>query len=86
MLASTAAPLASPSAGPGLFSGFTRLCKGLALVLAGGYAVLQVFPSAAAYLALIPARTIPFGWNLLTAGYIEQSLPGVSSKIGDALL
>ncbi|XP_077252930.1 rhomboid protein-like protein [Tasmannia lanceolata] len=63
--------------GIGLFSGFTRLCKGLAVVLVGGYAILQIFPSAVSYLALIPARTIPFGWNLITAGYIDQSLPGV---------
>ncbi|KAG9447570.1 hypothetical protein H6P81_013698 [Aristolochia fimbriata] len=54
--------------------GFTRLCKGLAVVLVGGYAVCQFFPPALSYLALIPARTIPFAWNLITAGYIEQSL------------
>ncbi|KAG9445542.1 hypothetical protein H6P81_011670 [Aristolochia fimbriata] len=60
--------------GSGLVSGFTRLCKGLAVVLVGGYAVAQFFPPALSYLALIPARTIPFAWNLITAGYIEQSL------------
>ncbi|CAA6662430.1 unnamed protein product [Spirodela intermedia] len=77
-------PLRLPSAllelahfGPNFFSGFTRLCKGLALVLAGGYALVQIFPTAVAYLTLIPARTIPFVWNLITAGYIEQSLPRV---------
>lgn len=40
----------------GAFSGFTRLCKGLALVLVGGHIVVQVLPSALNYLALIPAR------------------------------
>nr|CAD1840912.1 unnamed protein product [Ananas comosus var. bracteatus] len=59
------------------FSRFTRLCKGLAVILIAGFVLLQVLPSALAYLALIPARTIPFAWNLITAGYIEQSLPGV---------
>ncbi|XP_020259626.1 rhomboid-like protein 19, partial [Asparagus officinalis] len=30
-----------------------------------------------------PFRTIPFAWNLVTAGYLEQSLPGVAiSTVG----
>ncbi|PQP92102.1 Aminoglycoside phosphotransferase [Prunus yedoensis var. nudiflora] len=65
------------SNGAGAFSGFTRLCKGLAVVLIGGHIVVQFLPQAVNYLALIPARTIPFVWNLLTAGYIEQSVYGV---------
>ncbi|ONH91897.1 hypothetical protein PRUPE_8G142500 [Prunus persica] len=67
----------SLSVGAGAFSGFTRLCKGLAVVLIGGHIVVQFLPQAVNYLALIPARTIPFVWNLLTAGYIEQSVYGV---------
>lgn len=67
--------------GSGLFTGFTRLCKGLSVILVSGYILLQIFPSAATYLALIPARTIPFAWNLITAGYIEQTLPGVIISI-----
>ncbi|KAJ4957406.1 hypothetical protein NE237_024517 [Protea cynaroides] len=63
--------------GSSFFSGFTRLCKGLVVVLVGGYAIAQILPPAVTYLALIPARTIPFGWNLITAGYIEQSVFGV---------
>lgn len=65
------------SGGTNLFTGFTRLCKGLAVVLVGGHIVVQILPSSVTYLALIPARTIPFGWNLITAGYIEQSVYGV---------
>lgn len=65
------------SGGTGSLSGFTRLCKGLAVVLIGGHIVIQVLPQAIQYLALIPARTIPFAWNLITAGYIEQSIHGV---------
>ncbi|KAL8166828.1 hypothetical protein V2J09_008327 [Rumex salicifolius] len=69
--------------GGGLFTGFTRLCKGLAVVLVSGHIVVQLFPQAVTYLALIPARTIPFGWNLITAGYIEQTIYGVvTSTIG----
>ncbi|XP_021832785.1 rhomboid-like protein 19 [Prunus avium] len=71
----------SLSGGAGAFSGFTRLCKGLAVVLIGGHIVVQFLPQAVNYLALIPARTIPFVWNLLTAGYIEQSVYGVVVSI-----
>ncbi|KAF3433919.1 hypothetical protein FNV43_RR25022 [Rhamnella rubrinervis] len=67
----------SLSGGTGPFCGFTRLCKGLAVVLVGGHILVQIFPPALAYLALIPARTIPFAWNLITAGYIEQSVYAV---------
>lgn len=42
--------------GTGPVSGFTPLCKGLAVVLVGGYILTQVFPPAMTYLALIPAR------------------------------
>ncbi|KAK7380734.1 hypothetical protein VNO78_33251 [Psophocarpus tetragonolobus] len=65
------------SGGTSLFSGFTRLCKGLAVVLVCGHIAVRFFPSAVTYLALIPARTIPFAWNLITAGYVEQSTYGV---------
>ncbi|KAJ6720284.1 RHOMBOID-LIKE PROTEIN 19 [Salix viminalis] len=51
--------------------------KGLAVVLVAGHIVVQILPSAVNYLALIPAKTIPFAWNLITAGYIEQSIYGV---------
>ncbi|KAH7662376.1 hypothetical protein IHE45_15G130400 [Dioscorea alata] len=40
--------------GSNLFSGFTQLCKGFSVILVGGYVLLQIFPSAATYLALIP--------------------------------
>ncbi|XP_041000336.1 rhomboid-like protein 19 [Juglans microcarpa x Juglans regia] len=71
------------SGGTSFYSGFTRLCKGLAVVLLGGHIVVQLFPSAITYLALIPARTIPFTWNLITAGYVEQSVHGVvASTLG----
>lgn len=66
-----------------MFTGFTKLCKGLAVILVGGHIVVQLFPPVVTYLALIPARTIPFAWNLITAGYIEQTVYGaVISTIG----
>ncbi|KAK7279668.1 hypothetical protein RJT34_24724 [Clitoria ternatea] len=58
-------------------TGFTRICKGLSAVLVAVHIVVHFFPSAISYLALIPARTIPFAWNLITAGYVHQSLYGV---------
>ncbi|KAL6578048.1 Rhomboid-like protein 19 [Orobanche minor] len=66
-----------PGGGTSIYSGFTRLCKGLAVVLVGGHIVVQILPSSVSYLALIPAKTIPFAWNLLTAGYFEQSIYGL---------
>ncbi|CAL0328439.1 unnamed protein product [Lupinus luteus] len=68
-------PALSGVSGP--FSGITKLCKGLVVVLISGHILVQLFPSVVTYLALIPARTIPFAWNLITAGYIEQSVYGV---------
>ncbi|KAL8052153.1 hypothetical protein ABFX02_06G194500 [Erythranthe guttata] len=58
-------------------TGFTKLCKGLAVVLIGGHIVVQILPYTVSYLALIPAKTIPFVWNLISAGYVEQSVYGV---------
>ncbi|XP_044507517.1 rhomboid-like protein 19 [Mangifera indica] len=67
----------SSQSSAGFFTGFTKLCKGLAVVLVGGHILVQLLPAAASVLALIPARTIPFAWNLVTAGYIEQTVHGV---------
>ncbi|CAN6289397.1 unnamed protein product [Urochloa humidicola] len=75
-----------PAAGGKSFTGFTKLCKGLAVILFLAHILVQLFPSAAGYLALIPARTIPFAWNLVTAGYIEQTIPGVIVSIVGLIL
>ncbi|KMZ68061.1 putative Transmembrane protein [Zostera marina] len=82
-----ALPASTPGSGTfSLLFGFTRLCKGLSLLFLVGYGLLTVFPSATAYVALIPARTIPFAWNLITAGFVDQSLPGVIISIIGLLL
>ncbi|KAJ3683848.1 hypothetical protein LUZ60_014075 [Juncus effusus] len=73
---SSSSPALQPSGGS-FFTGFTRLCKGLAVILICGFVFIQIFPSALIYLALIPSRTIPFAWNLITAGYIEQTYYGI---------
>ncbi|KAH6763595.1 rhomboid protein-like protein [Perilla frutescens var. hirtella] len=70
-----------PGGGMSIYSGYTKLCKGLAVVLVGSHIVVQILPSVVSYLALIPAKTIPFAWNLVTAGYVEQSIPGLVVSI-----
>ena len=35
---------------------FTRTCKGLVVVLIGGYVLLQLLPSSLNYLAIIPSK------------------------------
>lgn len=39
-----------------MFTNFTKLCKGLALVLVVGHALVHFVPATVKYLALIPAR------------------------------
>ncbi|PAN49596.1 hypothetical protein PAHAL_9G458800 [Panicum hallii] len=76
----------TPAAAGKSFTGFTKLCKGLAIILFLAHILVRLFPSAASYLALIPARAIPFAWNLVTAGYVEQTIPGVIVSIVGLLL
>lgn len=40
----------------GFFRGYTKLCKGLAVILLLVHLLVQLFPSAVTYLALIPGR------------------------------
>jgi hypothetical protein len=42
--------------GASFFRGYTKLCKGLAVILFLVHLLVQLFPSALDYLALIPAR------------------------------
>ncbi|KAF3776707.1 Rhomboid-like protein 19 [Nymphaea thermarum] len=62
-------------------TGFTRLSKGLSGVLFIVFVVSLFFPWITRYVALVPARTIPFAWNVITAGYLEQSLFGLILSI-----
>ena len=39
-----------------MFTNFTKLCKGLALVLVVGHVLVHFVPATVTYLALIPAR------------------------------
>ncbi|XP_002975419.2 rhomboid-like protein 19 [Selaginella moellendorffii] len=71
------------ASGDGAWSlfGSTRLSKGLALVFATGYVLALVLPWTVEYLALVPGRTIPFAWNVVTAGYFEHTFLGLVSSV-----
>ncbi|KAF8402870.1 hypothetical protein HHK36_010962 [Tetracentron sinense] len=60
---------------------FFRFPKGLTGVLCIGHIILVLFPWTAGYVVLVPAKTIPFVWNIITAGYIEQSLAELIGSI-----
>jgi len=80
-----AADAAGSGAPPGVVPGkeFTKTSKGLVVVLLGGYALLYFVPTSIDYLAIVPAKTIPYVWTVFTAGYIEQVLPGaIGSSLG----
>ncbi|KAH9556607.1 hypothetical protein CY35_07G038400 [Sphagnum magellanicum] len=72
--------------GAGLFTGFTRLSKGLAVLLAIGFLLTSILPSTVEYLALIPGRSIPFVWTVLTAGYLERSIFSLIVSIAALLI
>jgi len=53
--------------------GSTTSSKVISVVLVSGFLLYTLFPSAALTFALIPDRTLPSVWNLVTAGYFEMS-------------
>eukprot|EP00897_Mesotaenium_endlicherianum_P009299 jgi/Mesen1/8398/ME000468S07827 len=57
-----------------LFTGYTRLSKALSAILAIGFLVTYLIPSAGEVLLLKPGKTIPYAWNLVTAGYTETTV------------
>jgi membrane associated rhomboid family serine protease len=71
----------------GLFSGFTRLSKGLAAVLVLGFVANAIFPRTVSdTVALIPGKSIPYVWNIITAGYFETSVFGLAVSIASLLV
>jgi len=63
-----------PNALGGIFDGFTRLSKAVALVLIVGYLIGLLMPSLQMYIALVPGKTLPCVWNVITAGYFETNI------------
>lgn len=51
---------------------FTRLSKAIAAALAALCALTALLPGARAYLALVPGRTLPCVWNLLTSSFVTS--------------
>ncbi|GIL64157.1 hypothetical protein Vafri_18115 [Volvox africanus] len=51
----------------------TRLSKVIAVLLVVLYFVAYVFPQTVDYIALIPGRTLPYVWNLFTAGFLTTN-------------
>mmetsp|Transcript_30521 Transcript_30521/g.58768 ORF Transcript_30521/g.58768 Transcript_30521/m.58768 type:complete len:312 (-) Transcript_30521:178-1113(-) len=54
-------------------SSFTRLSKAFLAVLLGGWLLVTLVPSLKPFLTLVPGKTLPCVWNVVTAGYIETS-------------
>lgn len=48
----------------------TRLSKVISAILITLYAVNYFVPDTSSYLALVPGRTLPCVWNLVTAGFM----------------
>ncbi|ONL98266.1 Rhomboid-like protein 19 [Zea mays] len=53
-----ASAIPSPAGGGRFFTGFTKLCKGLAVIIFLVHILVHLFPSAATYLTLIPASRL----------------------------
>jgi membrane associated rhomboid family serine protease len=52
----------------------TRLSKALSSLLVILFAVNYFVPETAGYLALVPGRTLPCVWNLVTAGFLTTNV------------
>ncbi|KAK9844321.1 hypothetical protein WJX74_000773 [Apatococcus lobatus] len=53
---------------------FTRLSKSVSAVLFLGWVLQVALPLVREYGALVAGRTVPFAWNILTAGFLETTL------------
>ncbi|EFJ47534.1 hypothetical protein VOLCADRAFT_105094 [Volvox carteri f. nagariensis] len=51
----------------------TRLSKVIAVLLVGLYFLAYFLPQTVEYVALIPGRTLPYVWNLFTAGLLTTN-------------
>jgi hypothetical protein len=50
---------------------FTKTCKGLVVVLLGGYALLHFVPASIDYLAIVPAKYVSL--NFIVEGSLKRS-------------
>ncbi|GFR48527.1 hypothetical protein Agub_g10422 [Astrephomene gubernaculifera] len=54
-------------------SRITRLSKVIAVLLVALYFLAFFLPETVDYIALIPGRTLPYAWNLLTSGFLTTN-------------
>eukprot|EP00983_Pelagomonas_calceolata_P092496 1157671-Pelagomonas_calceolata.AAC.3 len=48
----------------------TRLSKFISALLIAGFAVQWFLPDTRVYLALVPGKTLPMVWNLVSSGFL----------------
>ncbi|MEW5300231.1 MAG: hypothetical protein WDW38_003064 [Sanguina aurantia] len=66
--------------------GSTRLSRALGLLLISLYLVQYFVPSSTSYLALVPGRTLPCVWNLVTAGFLTTNVFKLIVEVAAVLL
>jgi len=64
----------------------TRLSKAITALLIIIYAVYFFVPSTSTYLALVPGRTLPCVWNLVTAGFFTTNVVKLAFEVVSLLL
>ena len=55
--------------------------KAIATVLVASYLLFLVMPWTSTYLALVPEKTVPCVWNVLTSGFYEMNLVGTAIDV-----
>lgn len=55
--------------------------KAIATVLVISYLMFLVMPWTSTYLALMPEKTVPCVWNVLTSGFYEMNLVGTAIDV-----
>lgn len=71
--------------GGGASSSLLKPSKVLVTVISVGFILQQIFRWPVDYLALVPGKTIPFTWNLMTAGYFEPTVVGLTLSMSGLL-
>ncbi|KAI8463264.1 MAG: eukaryotic integral membrane protein-domain-containing protein [Monoraphidium minutum] len=65
---------------------FTRLSKVLSMALVALFGAVLIYPPSLQYLALIPGRTLPCVWNLLTAPFVTTNAGELLFSVASLLL
>ncbi|CAM6128306.1 unnamed protein product [Calypogeia fissa] len=76
---------AAPGGGGGGASSLLKPSRALVTIISVGFILQQIFRWPVDYLALVPGKTIPFTWNLITAGYFEHTVVGLTASLSGLL-